>query len=110
MPNTMIGGFLRAAHRGPKKVNPGNKRPRRVLISCDLRVQHRGIAVMSEIRRHIVRSGGYALLATAFVLGCSLLMTGEETGRQSAQWSGPTQFTSLVGSADHSPPDLDAGQ
>lgn len=65
---------------------------------------------MSEIRRQIVRSGGYALLAAAFVLACSLLMAGEEMDRQSARWSDPTQFTSLAGSADHSPPDLDAGQ
>ena len=65
---------------------------------------------MSEVRQQIVRSGGYALLATAFVLACSLLMTGEETDRQAARWSDPTQVTSLAGSADHSPPDLDAGQ
>lgn len=65
---------------------------------------------MSEIRRQIARSGGYALLATAFVLGCSLLLAGEEPDRHSAMWSDPTQLTSLTGSADHSPPDLDAGQ
>ena len=65
---------------------------------------------MSEIRRQIVRSGGYALLATAFVLGCSLLLTGEEPDRQSAMWSGQTRLISLNGSADHSPPELDAGQ
>ncbi|MBV9014556.1 MAG: hypothetical protein JO058_02760 [Alphaproteobacteria bacterium] len=65
---------------------------------------------MSEVPRQIARSGGYALLATAFVLGCSLVLAGEKTDRQSARWSDPTQVTSLTGSADHSPPDLDAGQ
>jgi hypothetical protein len=65
---------------------------------------------MSEMRQQMVRSGGYALLATALVLACSLLMAGEEPDRQSAQWAGPSQLSALTGSEDHTPPDLDAGR
>jgi hypothetical protein len=69
-----------------------------------------GIPVMIEIGRRIVRSGAYALLATAFVLACSLLLPAEEAVTRSAMWSDPTQLQSFSGSTDYYPPDPDAGQ
>jgi hypothetical protein len=65
---------------------------------------------MAKMGQQIVRSGGYALLATAFVLACSLLLAGEEPERQAAMWSDATDSPSLTGSADHSPPDFGAGR
>jgi hypothetical protein len=68
-----------------------------------------GIPVMTEIGRWIVRSGAYALLATAFVLACSLLVP-EEADTRSALWSDATQLSSFSGSANHDPPDPGAGR
>jgi len=81
-----------------------------VLISCDFRAHEQGIPVMTEMGRRIVRSGAYALLATAFVLVCSLLLPAEEANTRSAVWSDPTQLSSFTGSADHDPPDPGAGR
>jgi hypothetical protein len=53
---------------------------------------------MNEIGRRIVRSGAYALLATAFVLACSLLVP-EEADTRSALRSDPTQLSSFTGSS-----------
>ena len=64
---------------------------------------------MNERGRRIVRSGAYALLATAFVLACSLLVP-EEADTRSALRSDPTQLSSFTGSADHDPPDPGAGR
>ena len=70
---------------------------------------------MTEMGRRIVRSGAYALLATAFVLVCSLLLPAEEANTRSALWSDPTQLSSftgssLSGSADQDQPDPGAGR
>jgi hypothetical protein len=69
---------------------------------------------MNEMGRRIVRSGAYALLATAFVLACSLLVP-EEADTRSALRSDPTQLSSftgssLSGSADQDQPDPGAGR
>ena len=65
---------------------------------------------MTEIGRRIVRSGAYALLATAFVLACSLLLPAEEAVTRSAMWSAPAQLQPFSGSTDYYPPEPDAGQ
>jgi len=69
---------------------------------------------MNEIGRRIVRSGAYALLATAFVLACSLLVP-EEADTRSALQSDPTQLSSFTGSSlggstDQDQPDPGAGR
>jgi hypothetical protein len=65
---------------------------------------------MTEIGRWIVRSGAYALLATAFVLACSLLVP-EEADTRSALRSDPTQLSSsFSGSTDQDQPDPGAGR
>ena len=69
---------------------------------------------MNEMGRRIVRSGAYALLATAFVLACSLLVP-EEADTRSALRSDPTQLSSftgssLSGSADQDQPGPGAGR
>jgi hypothetical protein len=81
-----------------------------VLISCGFRAHEQGIPVMIEIGRRIVRSAAYALLATAFVLGCSLLLPAEEADTRSALRSDPSQLSSFTGSGDHDPPDPGAGR
>jgi hypothetical protein len=65
---------------------------------------------MSDTGRRIVRSGAYALLATAFVLACSLLLPEEQAGTQTAMQSGPTELPAVAGSTDYHPPEPDAGQ
>jgi hypothetical protein len=65
---------------------------------------------MTEIGRRIVRSGAYALLATAFVLACSLLLPAEEAVTRSAMWSAPAPLQPFSGSTDYYPPEPDAGQ
>jgi len=55
------------------------------------------------------RSGAYALLAMAFVLGCSLLGAGEEPKTFGARWSDPTEPSSLSGSTDRHLPEESAG-
>jgi hypothetical protein len=55
------------------------------------------------------RSGVYALLAMAFVLGCSLLGAGEGPKSSAAQWSDPTEPSSLSGSTDRHLPEESAG-
>ena len=57
----------------------------------------------------MVRSGTYAMLAIAFVLGCSLLVGAEETTTRVAQWSDRTEPSSLTGSTTHQPPEESAG-
>jgi hypothetical protein len=69
---------------------------------------------MNEIGRRIVRSGAYALLATAFVLACSLLVP-EEADTRSALRSDAAQLSSFTGSSfsgstDQDPPDPGAGR
>jgi hypothetical protein len=65
---------------------------------------------MIEIGRRMVRSGAYALLATAFVLACSLLLPAEDAATRSAMRSDPTQLQPFSGSTDYYPPEPDAGQ
>jgi hypothetical protein len=67
------------------------------------------VSVMSEFWRWIGRSGTYALLAMAFVLGCSLLVAAEGPERSAAQWSDPAQPSSLTGSTDRHLPEESAG-
>jgi len=80
-----------------------------VFVLVRFRAHEQGIPVMTEIGRRIVRSGAYALLATAFVLACSLLLPAEEAATRSAMWSGPMQLPSS-GSGDSDAPDPGAGQ
>ena len=49
-----------------------------MFISCGFRVHELGLLAMNDIGRWIVRSGAYALLATALVLVCSLLTPAEQ--------------------------------
>ena len=91
------------------RVNPGNKTGRPVFVLVRFRAHEQGIPVMTEIGRRIVRSGAYALLATAFVLACSLLLPAEEAATRSAMWSDPMQLPSS-GSGDSDAPDPGAGQ
>ena len=65
---------------------------------------------MSDTGRRTVRSGAYALLATAFVLASSLLLPEEQAGTQTAMRSDPAQLQSFSGSTDYYPPEPDAGQ
>ena len=67
------------------------------------------VSVMSEFCRWIGRSGTYALLAIAFVLGCSLLVAAEGPEPSAAEWSDPTQPSSLAGSTDRHLPEESAG-
>jgi hypothetical protein len=67
------------------------------------------VSVMSEFCRWIGRSGTYALLAMAFVLGCSLLVAAEGPETSAAQWSDPTQPSSHTGSTDRHLPEAEAG-
>ena len=55
---------------------------------------------MNTFWRRMGRSGVYALLAMAFVLGCSLLLAEEEATAPVARWSDPTPPSSLTGSTD----------
>ena len=64
---------------------------------------------MNEMGRRTVRSGAYALLATAFVLACSLLVP-EEADTRSALRSDLTQLSSFSGSTDQDQPDPGAGR
>ena len=57
----------------------------------------------------MVRSGAYAMLAMAFVLGCSLLVGAEETTTSVAQWPDRTERSPLTGSTTHRPPEESAG-
>jgi hypothetical protein len=65
--------------------------------------------VMTEFWRWIGRSGTYALLAMAFVLGCSLLVAAEGPERSAAQWFDPTPPSSLAGSTDRHLPEESGG-
>jgi hypothetical protein len=67
------------------------------------------VSVMSEFCRWIGRSGTYALLAMAFVLGCSLLVAAEGPETSAARGSDPTQPSSLTGSTDRHLPEESAG-
>jgi hypothetical protein len=64
---------------------------------------------MNEFCRQMARSGAYALLAIAFVLGCSLLVGAEETTTRVAQRPDPTEPPSLAGSTTDQPPEESAG-
>jgi hypothetical protein len=65
---------------------------------------------MSDTGRRIVRSGAYALLATAFVLACSLLLPAEQAGTQTAMRSDPARLPALSGSSDYAPPEPGGGR
>jgi hypothetical protein len=65
---------------------------------------------MSDIGRRLVRSGAYALLATGFVLACSLLLPAEEAATRTATWSAPAPLSASAGSTDLDPPDPGAGR
>ena len=67
------------------------------------------VSVMSEFWRWIGRSGTYALLAMAFVLGCSLLVAAEGPETSAARGSDPTQLPSLTGSTDSHLPEVEPG-
>ena len=55
---------------------------------------------MNTFWRRMGRSGGYALLAMAFVLGCSLLGAGEGPKTSVARSSDLAEPSSLSGSTD----------
>ena len=65
---------------------------------------------MTEIGRRIGQSGVYALLATAFVLACSLMVASEEPDRQASLRPDAAQLSSFAGSGDRDLPDPGAGQ
>ena len=65
---------------------------------------------MSDTGRRIVRSGAYALLATAFVLASSLLLPDEQAETQTAMQSDPTELPALAGSSDYAPPEPGSGR
>jgi hypothetical protein len=67
------------------------------------------VFVMNEFWRWIGRSGAYALLAMAFVLGCSLLVAAEGPETSAARWSDPTQPSFLTGSTDNHLPEVEPG-
>ena len=64
---------------------------------------------MNEFWRRMGRSGVYALMAMAFVLGCSLLVAAEGPETSAAGWSDPTQPSSLTGSTDSHLPEVELG-
>ena len=63
------------------------------------------VSVMNEFCRRLGRSGACALLAIVFVLGCSLLVGGEEPKTSTARWSDPSEPASLTGSTDRHLPE-----
>ena len=67
------------------------------------------VSVMNEFWRWIGRSGAYALLAVAFVLGCSLLVAAEGPETSAARGSDPAQPSSLTGSTDSHLPEVEPG-
>ena len=73
-------------------------------------MHERVVTVMTEFLRRIGRSGAYALLAMAFVLGCSLLVGAEETRTSVARLSDPTELPPLSGSTDPHLPEPSAGR
>ena len=64
---------------------------------------------MNDIGRWIVRSGAYALLATALVLVCSLLTPAEQASTRMASRFHPTDLPAYSGSAQYSVPEPGAG-
>ena len=65
--------------------------------------------MMSEFWHRIGRSGAYALLAIAFVLGCSLLVAAEGPETSAARWSDQAPLSSLTGSTDPHLPEAEPG-
>jgi hypothetical protein len=65
------------------------------------------VSIMAEFLRRIGRSGAYALLAMAFVLGCSLLVGAEGTKTSVARLSDPTELPALTGSSDRHLPEAE---
>ena len=64
---------------------------------------------MNDIGRQVFRSGAYALLATAFVLACSLLVPAEQAGTQMASRFHPADLPAYSGSARYTVPEPGAG-